>query len=492
MTKTILILAAGLPAVAHAGGILVGENGSQGMERAGAFVAKADDPTALTVNPAGLANTDHVAIYLGMNLLDFNLKYQRRVNQPIGTEPTSFPLATNGANLQPIPMISAVLKVQNLALAAGFWAPTSSPNRDFPCVNSVNCTIDAAGTPAPQRYDIVHQEVIIVYPSLAAAYRILPSLDVGVRASWGYASVKARNFVWATANHAEDPGFDGDFSASVTDSMVWNFGAGILFRPTSFLELGASASSGGNVRAKGTGIAILGDKLPSLPGSGPEHIEPLPDADAKCATGGTAAALKTCINFSLPRKAELGGRVILRDANGGERADLELDGRWEQYNRDADIEVIVDGQDSLLQRPLRPTLIRHGFQDVWSARLGGAYKIDLSADAVTVRGGVAFDTAAAPDSWTRLDVDTRPRQYVSLGAALDIPGWRFDAGISYVHEGTTTVTRVANPNPTFDNRSQPDPPQPAFFEDQQTWHPINEGTYDSGYIVGSFGITAMF
>src|SRR5215831_18685057 len=92
---TVLVLAL-LPAVAHAGGVLVGENGSQAMERAGASVAKADDPMARTVNPAGLAeNPGHVAIYLGVNVLDFNLKYQRQAAQPFGGEPTTFPLATS-------------------------------------------------------------------------------------------------------------------------------------------------------------------------------------------------------------------------------------------------------------------------------------------------------------------------------------------------------------------------------------------------------------
>src|SRR5262249_46151368 len=174
MKKTILALAL-LPTVAHAGGILVGENGSQAMERAGAFVAKADDPSALVANPAGLANADHVAIYLGMNLLDFNLKFQRQAVAGTG-EPSTFPLATSDSGPQPVRLLSAVFKIENLALSAGFWAPTSFPNRNFPCVNQVNCTVDALGTPAPQRYDIVQQEVIIAYPSLAAAYRILPSL----------------------------------------------------------------------------------------------------------------------------------------------------------------------------------------------------------------------------------------------------------------------------------------------------------------------------
>src|SRR5262249_2871950 len=103
MKKTILALAL-LPAVAHAGGILVGENGRQAMERAGAFVAKADDPSALVANPAGLANIDHMAIYIGLNLLDYNLKFQRQ-SVPGNGEPATFPLATSDSGLQPVPLL---------------------------------------------------------------------------------------------------------------------------------------------------------------------------------------------------------------------------------------------------------------------------------------------------------------------------------------------------------------------------------------------------
>ena len=501
MDKTRLALALlvtpGLVAssVAHAGGILVGEAGSQAQERGGAFVAKSDDPAALSLNPAGLVKARNIDVYVGVNLLHYSLDFQRIVTpQTTMGEPTSYPKVTNGANWQPIPEITVVEKLTpNLAIAEGLYVPQSSPNRDFPCVANANCTVDASGTPAPQRYDIVHQEIIIVFPSLAVAYRVLPQLDLGVRASWGIASIKGRNFTWAGNNHAEDPGFDGDFEASTTDSMILSFGFGALYRPTDNVELGASFSTGGQVRSSGTGTATLGNKV-IFPGIGQLHIEPVADSQAACAPGGTVAQLKTCIDFDLPRRAQLGGRYIFRDGRGRERADIELDGRWEGHNASSDVLVTVDGKDSSpLQLPLKPTLIRHGFDNVWSARLGGAYRFDVGAnEGVTLRGGLAYDSAAAPDSWTRLDIDGRPRATVAMGVAYDMPGWTFDIGLAVVAEPSVTVTRVPNSDPSFANRSQPDPPQPLFTEGDQEFHPINEGTYTSGYLIGSMGITASF
>lgn len=489
----VLLAVWGAPVAAHAGGILVGESGSQAQERGGAFVAKADDPMALSMNPAGLVKAKHIDIYLGMNLLNFGLDFQRQVTQPIMGEPTSFPKATNTANWQPVPELVVVEKLTaNLAIAEGIYVPQGFPNRDFKCLANDNCTVDAAGTPAPQRYDIVHQESILAFPSLAIAYRILPGLDVGVRGSWGFATVKARNFPWAGTNHAEDPGFDGDFEADTSDNMILSFGAGVLYRPTDNLELGRSFTSGGRVRGRGHGTTVLGSKV-TFPGLGQDFIEPVPDDQAVCGHGGTAAQLTTCIDFDLPRKAQLGGRYIFRDGKGREKADIELDGRWEGHNADSNPLVTVDGRDHILLRNLRPTLIRHGFENVWSGRLGGSYRFAVGTDqGVTVRAGFAYDTAAAADSWTRLDIDGRPRASYSMGLAYDLPGFQFDAGVTLVAEPDVTVTRVDNPDPTFDNRSQPDPPQPIFDLNQQVYHPINEGSYSSGYVVATFGINASF
>src|SRR5262249_52587501 len=171
-------------------------------------------------------------------------------------------------------------------------------------------------------------------------------------------------------------------------------------------------------------------------------------------------------------------RYIFRDGRG-ERGDIELDGRFEEFNSDADVEIIVDGMDNtLLARQLNPVVIQHGFQNVWSGRLGGSYRLDIDArDFLTLRGGIAFDTAAAPAHWTRADIDTRPRQYLSLGVAFDMPGWRFDAGVSYVHEGSTTVTRMpysgdqcplGSTAPAF---NQPNPPEPSNPMSQACYHP---------------------
>jgi long-subunit fatty acid transport protein len=497
MRKFAFLLSTLLPLSAHAGGVFVGEAGSQAMERGGAFVAKADDPTALSVNPAGLAKTRGVEAYVGANLLNYSLSFQRagsyrqqprQVVQPAYVN-TPYPAVENEASFQPIPFIAVSGRVGDLAIGGGLYAPPSVPGRDFPCRVEDFCQLDERGAPAPQRYDVVSQSALIVYPSVAAAYRIHPRVDIGARFSWGIGHIQARNFPWAgvTPNDSEDPRADADFDAEVNDWFMPTFGAGLLVRQTDFLELGASYTYKTQLRGKGNGTARIGpDAVPGTP------VFLVPDELALCAPGGTQAELKTCIDFDLPQMFALGARYIFRDGAGGERGDVELDVKWENWRDASDDTIVVDARDSFLGRRLYTTINRHGFQDVLAVRVGGSYRVDVGAHGLTLRAGFGYDTAAAPDSWTRVDKDGRARATFAGGAAYEIDRWRFDVGLAYVHEGSLTVTDDANPNPTFENRTQPDPLQPSIPPDRQAYHPYNAGTYDSGYLVGLVGVTARF
>src|SRR5688572_18892853 len=62
---------------AHAGGLIVPGYGSQGQPRAGAFVAKADDPSALYYNPAGFARQRGTSVQIGLNFIDFSQRFRR-------------------------------------------------------------------------------------------------------------------------------------------------------------------------------------------------------------------------------------------------------------------------------------------------------------------------------------------------------------------------------------------------------------------------------
>jgi long-subunit fatty acid transport protein len=360
---------------------------------------------------------------------------------------------------------------------------------------------DPDTAPPPQRYDIIEQDVSAAFPSIAAAYPITSALAVGLRLSWGFGGSKGTQFLWALRNYPEDVRTDGRFTADLKDNFVPAAALGLHFKVSPKIELGANYNTAKHINFKGDGQAVLGPNV----GLGDMQDFIAPETDfPMCEGGGDIAHLKTCVNLTLPQNLTLGGRYIFRDGGGRERGDIEFDVQWEDWSSASDIEIIVDGKSGLTGLRLQPVLNRHGFKDTYSVRLGGAWGFDLGDNRLIARAGAAHDTAAAPLSWTRLDVDGMERTTLGAGLGYEVGSWRFDLGGGVVLEPTREVP-VCNPDldnlgcPTAtgaetpqDEREAPDPVQPLSDANSQVESPYNGGTYEQGYVLLSLGVTYMF
>ncbi len=479
-----------LPATAHAGGQLVGDNGSQGTQRAGAFAAKADDPSALWFNPAGFAISSPL-FYVGANVVGYEQSFRRfgtyaaeaDGDSPYAGDP--YPLVENEAGPQPVPMLAAGLRKGRFGLGLGLMAPHGYGRRAY--AESVD-TDRGSGAPAPQRYDTMEQEALIVLPSVAAAVQLTDTLALGVRASVGYAQLASRKAVQGIANNAEDPAQDSIVSLDARDTVVPAFAAGLHWRASDRVELGATYTAPVHIDAVGFSSTELGPALREpLPGM-ENYLEPVPAGTERCAPGGTRDALPACLSITLPQTATAAARYVVRDDDGAEIGDLEMDVRWENWAAASDYEVVVDGQNHLLGTRLEDTVIKHGFQDVWSVRLGGAGVV-RGARTWHIRAGVAYETGAAPDSWTRLDVDGAPRMTAGAGIGVELGAWRLDLGGSVIEEPHRSLRDVAMENPSDATaRVQPDIGVPLAAPDAQPYNPFNAGAYDGSYWIASVGL----
>ncbi|HET6611561.1 MAG TPA: outer membrane protein transport protein [Kofleriaceae bacterium] len=504
---------------AHAGGILIPGSGAQAQARAGAFVAKADDPSAIAHNPAGFAKIPGTVIYLGSNFVNLSLDYHRSgVYEPhqgggeaYGYEGQAFsPVSDQSspaigfAGFQAIPMIavSSDLGMPELGLhiGAGVYAPHGYPERDF----ARDYNFEEPGVPPPpQRYDVMNQKALAILPSLVVAYNILDNLQVGVRGSWGLAQISAETYLWGVRNYVEDVAYDGLFSIDVSDNFVPAFGAGVLYRPLPMLELGAAYNSAMHIDAIGDGRATIGSGVSF---DGAVMVEPIDDDHAQCATGGTIDALKTCVSLAIPQTATAGARWILSEG-AGERADVEFDAKWENWSAD-DVSndlVVVDAKT--IAGDLHPAYVRHGFEDVWSFRLGGSYTTPIKDNDLTFRAGAAYDTATAPDDFQRLDKDGAARVTLGAGVSFATGRFRIDLGGGAVLEADRTATGCQTYDTADDKvlscdgqnairppeqHDSPDPLQPANEADAQLESPFNSGTYSSHYLLFSLAVSAAF
>jgi len=496
----------------HAGGIYVPGAGPQAQARAGAFVAKADDPSAIFHNPAGFAKGVGTVILIGANLLDLSLEFTRSggYESPVQDDGGSNPYPTVSDDSKPIIGIGGIQAIPILAVttdlgldlpgvrfAAGLYAPHGYPQRDFGRYDFE----DPNRNPPPNRYDTQKQEVGAAFPSIGASYSIgkdtlgIGELDIGVRMSWGIVSLKSQSYVWAVRNYEEAIASDGYIDLDTRDHFVPTFGVGLLYRPVDVIEIGLAYSEQASVHGKGDTAAVLGSGLPALGGV---QEELLPADNPQCEAGGEIGSLKTCLDFNLPRTASLGGRYILRGPDGKERGDIEVDVKWEDWSAASNFKVTVDGESSSLGVRLRESIIGHGMRDTVSFRVGGAYSFPAGPGALIVRAGVAYDTAAADAEWSRLDIDSASRTTLAGGLAWQGTSYRVDLGAGAVLEPDRTAPScnpdLAEPDCAAfaPNQVSPSPTQPLQGANNQVISPFNGGDYKSHYVLGSLGVTTWF
>jgi long-subunit fatty acid transport protein len=518
---------------AFAGGMFLPGPGAVTTSRAGAAVASVDTGEAIAVNPAGLARTTGTTITISAAFIDFVMKFQRRgtyddipdVDLPYEGQP--YPLVEDASGpafgiggFQPIPVIAvttSIAAVPNLRLAVGMFSPNSYPFRDL-CVHQpgrgcekyvFNGDPDIA--PNPARYDVVTRDAVMFMPTVAASYRVLPDLDVGARFGWGMARVRSSLHVWAApGNVVEDVGGDGKLDLTAKDNFVPSYGVGVTFRPSPTIEIGANYSSEIRIGAKGTASSELG------PRSGASGIEvmvvPIDDRFAQCEPGGRVGALKACISAELPRSATLGARYKFLGSGASERGDIELNVGWENWGNPAssdytvtiDSEIVTAGGGGV---GIKQNLVRHGFRDVFTARLGGSWRFPVGADTLVARAGIGHDTAAAKPGWLRADIDGAARTTVTAGAGYRTKKFQIDAGLGVVLEGSNDNAGDCNPisplpqdlgcnrdgvQDPIEDRRGPDPINPLLVPRQQLQAPVNQGVFESHYLLFMLGMTTWF
>ncbi|MEZ4362543.1 MAG: outer membrane protein transport protein [Kofleriaceae bacterium] len=502
---------------ANAGGLFLPGTGAVSTSRAGASTASTDNPEALLLNPARLTEVSGTQIMIGVSLIDFSLSFDRLGSyDPIEgrdlswegqDHPTVSDSSTPPVGLGPyqaIPMIAVSSdlggRVRGLTLAGGLWAPQSYPTRDISSDYRID---DPVNPPPPSRYDIMEQEATFLIGAIGAGYRVLPQLDVGARVQVGRGKTRARTFLWGLPNFAEYTGSDAELDLEAEDNFMPSFGLGVSYRLTPKIELAAQYHGQFSFVGKGTAKARLSQYL-SLSGV-PAQLTATPDAEARCAKGGTDDVLRSCVDLTLPMSASIAGRYKFLDAQGRERGDVELDLGWENWGQEraADFLVVVDAQVNGVIT-LKDGLIRHGFRDTFAARLGGSYRPMLGGQDVVVRGGLSYDTAAAKPGWERLDFDGAARTTLALGASWRTRRVQVDLGAGAILEGTRDVGKACNPDignlgcdgtgqeAPIDERTGADPINPLFQPFAQNENPINHGRYSSHYVLLMAGVTALF
>lgn len=452
---------------ARAGGFELPDLGTQALGRGAAFVAKADDPTAIYYNPAGLARQRGTHLLLNGNLYLHSFSFQRAGRYP---DNPNDPLTPWGrAAYDPVENIAGPYVAPFVALtsdfgtsdrltgALGFYTPSTVGNRVFRSV--------VAGNPSSSRYDFIRGGASYLHPTASLAYRVLPWLDVGLS---GHLILARFDPTWTALvddGQCANAEYQPCDSRAAIDASGTAIAAtiGVMARPWKSVELGVSVRTPASFEASGTLSAMR-----------PANLQEAIPSSA------------VTLHSRLPPVVRLGGRYLKKNGTF-EVYDLELDVVYEGWGGAQGDGVRIDAPKFGAYAPLAIGSVR-GYRDTIGLRAGGAYNFDLPGGTLSVRGGGFYDAGATEFAFTRIDYDTLAKIGGTLGVGYRVGAYSLNAAYAAVAslprvvgsgEGRVRPTNLAREGKSIEG-------------DGDALPAINQGAYRGFTHIVSLGVSVAF
>jgi long-chain fatty acid transport protein len=486
---------AGVAGLARADtGYFNGDLGPRASGRGGAFVARADDVTAVSYNPAGLAKIRGTVFEIG-NQFSYNAyDYMRAPTLDYGQSGTAPPLVTfqtvsNGSAWQAAdPLLGVVsdLGLPNWGFALAAFAPPGISREQYPL--GPGAGFDEGG----QRYMMVSREAIIIDYAASAAWKHGDTFGLGATLQW----ITMPRLVYSLViNGSRAPGAFNpvssqyDLLATTTGSAWFTFNAivGAWFRPVPSVELALSGQVIPTSMVTNSTLSIAAQN-PSVVG------------DVTLSRNGDAAN-DVNVTLPLPLIARAGGRY--RGLAGGrERFDVELDLEYETWSRARSFTVDGHGLEATASNvagvaiPVDHIDIAKQWRDTIAFKLGG--DINLVPDRWTLRAGAYYETAVAPPAYANIDFPGGPRIGAALGASLFVmPRWEVMLAYQLRYQIGVTVAE------TDARLYQQTPASPcvAPYQDMNTCNPnflgqsgpaVNAGHYSAASHLLTLGLVYRY
>lgn len=420
----------------RAAGVDSPDQGVQALSRGGAFAAKADDPSAIYYNPAGLAQQRGTRLLFHSSFLDETASFKRA---PSGNDEFSEVSNDNAPFWLPFVAVTSDFGLPRATFALGIFGPNANRFRDWPACVGVEEQDKAAycgdeeENYAPQRYMGIRQDLFVAFPTVGGAYRLAPWLDLGATFSATYAFVrvqKAANAVGDDSHVTDTSAFlGGKEGGKMEDPFTPVFQVGALARPPLSLPQGHSFELG-------------------LSWHTPLVLRLEGDVDIELSEGLSSATVTpeqphATLVMPIPWKLRGGIRYVSRN-NGFEVWDVELDGTYEPYSSIDTVDLEFDppvqikfGTTVTLDVVEEP----HRWENTGSVRLGGGYNFaSVGPGSLHLRAGGNFEGAAAPENYTQLDFLPYRRVGLAGGFGYTWKGLTLQAGYQHSWVETRTIS----------------------------------------------------
>lgn len=400
------------------GGYYGGALGARAAGRSGAFVARADDLTAVAYNPAGLTHLAGPLTLMVGNRFSYNgYSYRRAPTQDWGNTPSgmtpptvAFDEVSNSQPwqvLEPIVGVATNFGLPDWAFALAFFPEPGASRFAFP---------ESGG----QRYMMVGREAVIVDVAASAAWKHADWLGVGATLKW--ISVPRLDYSlvidgspFAQAAHPVSSPYDILAETKGADWFTLNAILGAWVRPRPSFEIGVAAQViPSTIQTKST-LAVT----PLNASIGTVDL-----------TRGGRRADDVNISLPLPLSAQVGARY--RHLDGAREVfDVELDVDYETWSRVNQFTVetnhliaTVQGTDVDLGR----IAIAKQWRDTVAVKVGGDYAI--LPERLTLRAGAFYETAVADNAYANVDFPGGAMVGGSVGGSITFAR-RWEVAVAY-------------------------------------------------------------
>lgn len=406
LITTVVATVAGSSATSFAQGFKVSEQGTKAMGMANAFVAQADDPSALAYNPAGIAFLKGSQFQLGgLTIFVPQTKFT-------GTTRLSTTVVDEKANGDAfiVPTVYATTALESIPLSFGLGINTFYPLAKRWDANSA--------------FRDFSQEISIkpINFQPTVAYRLdnlKLAVAAGLNVTWARVSMQKMAYTQLP------PALGGTYAELGTlgaDATATGFGYnfGLQWKPLSNLSFGVAYRSEIKLNFEGDANYLATTALGQNPALG------------------LAKTIKTKAktDITLPDSLALGVAYKPIDA-----LTLEFDAErtgWSSYDT---LEIkFSNGLAAFNNKPEAKN-----WKDQWTYRVGAQYAVNKNLD---LRAGFAYDINPIPDSTLGPELPDSDRYNYSIGSGIHNDYCSLDFGYMWVHWADRTVNNVRE-NGTF-------------------------------------------
>jgi len=409
------------PALAD-GGYYSGALGARAAGRAGAFAARADDPTAVSYNPAGLANVGGTVIMVGNRFSHNQYDYTRAETPDWGMngEPHPFDQVSNGTPWQTLePLLAAAFNfgLPDWGFGVGAFAAPGASKLDFPLGGG-------------QRYMMLSREAIILNYAASAAWKWRDVFGVGVTAEWiavprlDYSLVIDATPFAGAANPVSSP-LDMVAQTNGSDPFTFNAIVGTWFRPTPSWQ-----------------FALAGQVVPAnIETNSKLTVTPLDTTmgQVELARDGRPAN-DVHVILPLPLTFRAGARYRgLTPAR--ERFDVELDVEYETWSRVNNFSLETNHLIANFQGAspdLKRIEIAKHWRDTVAVKLGG--DVAVVPDRLVVRAGAFYESAVADAAHANVDFPGGAMLGGTLGGSFVLGTWELALAYQLRHQLNVSVS----------------------------------------------------